>query len=742
MACFQATGNLQSNSGFFKQIQLFVMINRILILIMLLFATMAGHSQPKPSAADSIARLLALSPQEDSNRVKLLLEYNRCFFPTDLDSSLKICRQAFTLSAKINFSYGIIKGLNGMAICYWYQNDPDQAIPTFHKALARAMKDNNIDMETKVLSNLGMYYKVLGVSDSAEKYQILAVNKGKQLQDKSQYAQALSELATIYFNKGDYIGAMQNSLEAQKIYEAKHMNIDLAKSNIRLGMIYYDLDDFEKSIGAYRMALKINKPLGDINIDLAVFLNIGLLYSLVKGDQDSALIFLTRALRMAEENKDEDTRLNALVNLGNIALSKEDFKTALQYFTDAYQSPLIPYRNMQRAALLVNLGGVYLEFGDLAKAEKFTKSGLLLAQEQKFVTYEKSACKIMGDIEARKGNYKAAFEYSARYSLLQDTLGSETVKHKVAETVFKNELKEKENENILLQKNNEIKQKTIIIQSFYLITASGILLLVLLLLFVNKRNGRRIQAMNQLLDLKNKELHELNLTKDKFFSIISHDLRGPFNGFLGLSKLLAESLQELTQEEIKRMAGALRDSAANLFRLLENLLEWSRMQQERIIFNPDSSLLMPMIAETMRPVMDSAIKKRIEISYEIPAGLEVFADKHMLASTIRNITTNAVKYTPTGGKVTIAAKLLPGNSVEISVSDTGIGMSPEIVSDLFRLDVQSNRRGTENEPSSGLGLILCKDFVEKHGGKIWVESEEGKGSTFYFTLTGAPHPNR
>ncbi len=710
------------------------MINRFLILITLLFATIAGHSQPKPSAADSIARLLALSPKEDSNRVKLLLEYNRCFFPTDLDSSLKICQQALTISAKINFSYGVIKGLNGMAICYWYKNDPDQAIPTFHKALARAMKDNNIDMETKVLSNLGMYYKTLGVSDSAEKYQLMAVNKGNQLQDKSQYAQAVSELATIYFTKGDYIRAMQNTLEAQKIYEAKHMNNELAKSNIRLGMIYYDLNDFEKSIRAYRVALKINKPLGDIKIDLAVFLNIGLLYSMEKGDQDSALIFLMRALRMAEENKDEETRLSALVNLGNIAWDQDDFKTALQYFTDAYQSPLIPYRNMQRAALLVNLGGVYLEFGDLANAEKFTKSGLMLAHEQKFVTYEKSARKTMGDIEAKKGNYKEAFEYIVRYSSLQDTLGSEMVKHKVAEAVFRNELKQKEQENILLQKNNEIKQKTILIQGFYIITASGILLLVVLLLFVNRRNSRRQQAMNQLLDLKNKELHELNLTKDKFFSIISHDLRGPFSGFLGLSKLLAEDLRNLTQEEIQKMAGALRDSATNLFRLLENLLEWSRMQQDRIRFNPGSTPLMPMLAETMRPVMDSANKKGIEISYQIPDGLEVFADEHMLASTIRNLTFNAVKYTPKGGKVSIAAKLIPGNSVEISVRDTGIGMTPEMVDDLFRLDVQTNRRGTEDEPSSGLGLLLCKDFVEKHGGKIWVESEEGKGSAFRFTL--------
>jgi len=244
---------------------------------------------------------------------------------------------------------------------------------------------------------------------------------------------------------------------------------------------------------------------------------------------------------------------------------------------------------------------------------------------------------------------------------------------------------------------------------------------------------KRLQAEDEI-KLKNEELHTLNTEKDKFFSIIAHDLRGPFNGFLGLSKLMADELSGLTQEQIQKMAGSMRDSATNLFTLLENLLEWSRMQQGGIIFNPESTRLLSIINESKHPLMDSADKKGVEIKYEIPSNLEVFADEYMLASTIRNLASNAVKFTLKGGKVTIAAKSVPGHSVEISVRDTGIGMSPEMVADLFRLDTKTNRRGTENEPSSGLGLLLCKDFIEKHGGKLWVESEEGKGSVFYFTI--------
>jgi signal transduction histidine kinase len=132
--------------------------------------------------------------------------------------------------------------------------------------------------------------------------------------------------------------------------------------------------------------------------------------------------------------------------------------------------------------------------------------------------------------------------------------------------------------------------------------------------------------------------------------------------------------------------------------------------------------------------MPIANKKGIMVDIEIPGEITVFADENMLGSIVRNLTTNAVKYTEKGGNVSIAAKTVSGNSVEISVRDTGIGMSSTMVEDLFRLDVQTNRKGTDGEPSTGLGLLLCKDFIEKHGGKIWVESEEGKGSTFRFTL--------
>jgi PAS domain S-box-containing protein len=235
---------------------------------------------------------------------------------------------------------------------------------------------------------------------------------------------------------------------------------------------------------------------------------------------------------------------------------------------------------------------------------------------------------------------------------------------------------------------------------------------------------------------KNDELINSNAEKDKFFSVIAHDLRSPLVSFLGLTQILAEELSSLTINEIQEMATGMKRSADSLFGLLENLLEWSRLQRGLIRYSPKKFLLQKKISETMKAVAEIATIKEIEIGYHIPDDLEVFGDENMIASTIRNLSSNALKFTSKGGQISLAAKINDNNEVEISVQDSGIGMNKEIMDNLFVMDVHINRQGTEGEPSSGLGLIICKDFISKHGGKIWAESEEGKGSTFHFTLPG------
>jgi len=240
------------------------------------------------------------------------------------------------------------------------------------------------------------------------------------------------------------------------------------------------------------------------------------------------------------------------------------------------------------------------------------------------------------------------------------------------------------------------------------------------------------------LKIKNEEYSRLLAEKDKFFSIIAHDLRSPFSSFLGLTQIMAEKLPNLTMDEIQKFAVTMRNSATNLFRLLENLLQWSKMQQGLIPFKPEVVPLRSNLEESIAMVRESAKIKEIEIAYNIPVNIAIFADRNIFQTVVRNLVSNAVKFTPRGGKISLSAKATGDKTVEITVKDTGIGMSPEMIDGLFQLETQTNRNGTEGELSTGLGLVLCKEFMERHGGKIWVESEEGKGSVFYFTLPISP----
>jgi PAS domain S-box-containing protein len=230
------------------------------------------------------------------------------------------------------------------------------------------------------------------------------------------------------------------------------------------------------------------------------------------------------------------------------------------------------------------------------------------------------------------------------------------------------------------------------------------------------------------------ELRELNAAKDKFFSVLAHDLRSPLSSFVGATEILFEDILTMEKVEVKGIIERMKISATNIYNLLENLLEWSKLMRDRMDFTPEKFNLKNKIEECTGILSENAGKKRIELKINIPDIIEVIADKHMFDSIIRNLVSNAIKFTPVGGQVKVTADYESDQSVKISISDTGIGMPPEMISKLFLLNEKSNRTGTEGEPSTGLGLLLCKEFIEKHGGIIWVESEVGKGSTFSFVI--------
>ena len=236
------------------------------------------------------------------------------------------------------------------------------------------------------------------------------------------------------------------------------------------------------------------------------------------------------------------------------------------------------------------------------------------------------------------------------------------------------------------------------------------------------------------LEAQKVELAEINASKDKFFSIISHDLRSPFNALLGFAQLLSENLGRYTLEETQQKVDRIRTAAERLFALLENLLTWSRIQRGALEHNPEMILLGEIAADIVDLFTPNAEQKNITFRNCVAADLTAYADHSMVNTVIRNLMSNALKFTPKDGTITLSVQNAHERVLEIAVSDTGVGMSPEVMAKLLRIDTTHTSVGTAGEIGTGLGLILCKELVEKNGGRIWVESVVGVGTTFKFTL--------
>ena len=231
-----------------------------------------------------------------------------------------------------------------------------------------------------------------------------------------------------------------------------------------------------------------------------------------------------------------------------------------------------------------------------------------------------------------------------------------------------------------------------------------------------------------------KEIEQINQEKDKFFSIIAHDLKSPFNSILGFSDLLKEEANQLEVDEVKQYATLLFDSASHTLQLLENLLSWARIQQGRMEFYPQNLLFDEVVNEVFDIITENAHEKNITLVNHIRKNIAVNVDDNMLKTVLRNLVSNAIKYSNPGGQVEIDCKV-DENWIQVVVSDTGIGIGHENIEKLFNIGSSFSTPGTGKEKGTGLGLLLCKEFIEKHGGKIWAESEPGKGSRFYFTLS-------
>lgn len=582
--------------------------------------------------------------------------------------------------------------LNRLTSSYFYTN-PKEGIPYGERALKLATKLNWKKGIALAYNNLGVCQWVLTDYNKAIHYFDLSLSKYEELNNQTGISEAYNNLGLVYVEIKKHNQAFKYFYKAFEINKKTGNKISMVYNLNNIASAYYNQKKYEKALEYYTKSKDLNLSMHDLNGLGYCYSKIGQIYSDQKRFAES-LDYFKKALNSYDKSQ--------TYNIGNnyIEMGITYYKMALVNSNNRKQL-------LTKSAQSLN-NAVHL----------FTEKGIIDRLSICYLELYKT--------KKEQGNFIEALNYFEKHNTIKDSQFSNESQNKLTNLQSKREidLRDKQIEIQKLKINSNYKKVYLLVT----ITISiAILFILFFWLYIIKRNT------NELLLDKNEEISNINKQKDKFFSIIAHDLRGPFNGFLGLTELLAEEIDDMDKEEIQFAAINMRSSANNLNRLLENLLEWSRMEQGLIPFSPQESNLVEVIKECVESLQDAANKKFITIETIIDQNLKIFADHHILQSVIRNILSNAVKFTPKKGIIKIHALEDKKNTI-IAIADSGIGMNNKMIENIFQLDVKTNRKGTDDEPSAGLGLILCKEFVEKHKGEIWVKSKEGKGSTFNFSF--------
>jgi signal transduction histidine kinase len=342
----------------------------------------------------------------------------------------------------------------------------------------------------------------------------------------------------------------------------------------------------------------------------------------------------------------------------------------------------------------------------------------------------------LSEAYATQGHFEEAYNHHVNYKILSDSVFNKEKESEMNHLHFLQKKLENEELKHAYDKQQEQIKKQELLNNIYIFIGVVLVMLAYLLwrnLRLKGRMNRRLKVSNNIIESKNRELTLLNATKDRFFHMVAHDLKSPLSSMISFTDLLQKHLEQFDEKQIKEFLNSLHQSSSQGFKLLENLLDWARMQSNRIDFEPEKLKLYPLVDETLLLLESNAKSKDIRFNVNIDRDLMALIDRNMLLTVLRNLVSNAIKYSHPGSEISIQAEQL-NEFVLVRVTDHGIGIPEEVRKKLFNIDTYFSRPGTNQEIGTGIGLILCHDFVKKWGGTILVESTEGVGSCFTITL--------
>lgn len=576
-------------------------------------------------------------------------------------------------------------------------------------------------------------------------------------------AKALFESGLEWKRRGDYIEALDYLSKAQLIYaqikdleNENLVKIDLADTyrasnsfeNART-ILSSTFSYFEQTKNKKKMALiynrmasillelfynepYYNKHLPQPSTTKEEFMKIMNQNKKLTTLYEDVFNYLDLSNQIAQREKLYDILISNLNIEGFMHISVSDIKTGLQFFDKALDMVKETNTYDEYPLILINKARIYgvFKLKNAKLAIQYAEEGLQYAKDHQMNIYMYMASNVLYENFAYIGNYEKAFYYLQNYEMFNRRFKNDNLVLKLGTKEFEVKIKEREEE----LKIKKIQQTVLLIFIIVIVLLSGIFLLI----YIKKTNKQKkllieLHEKNEIISIQNSELESLNLEKDRLFSIIGHDLRTPFNSILGFGELIHDDYATLTKDEIKTYSGFIIQSSKHTLTLLENLLIWAKLQQNRIIFNPKEVNIQKMINEVSLFFHESLKNKNITLKTTISEWTQIKADEEMLKTILRNLIGNSIKFSHAGGIIEIVTVLTP-IGIKFTVQDNGVGIEQEDIEKLFQFDSKVIKPGTNNEKGSGMGLIICKEMIEKHGGTLWIESKVGIGTSFHFTI--------
>lgn len=611
-----------------------------------------------------------------------------------------------------------------------------ECFPYAEEAIKLAEKKDWQWAKARAYSAMGYLYTLSGDYSTSIRYDNMALQASLTTKDTSMIARAFNNVGCDYHDFGEYDEAYFYLTQAFTIARTADDSLMMGITLHNVGRIFIELGQYSRALDHLNLSLKISEKIKDNMAKLYYYEQLGQLQSRT-GDYDSALVNLLHALNFIRKEGLIVPVAGTLTKIANAYLQKGDFEKAFAYYDSAYGLHQKTNNRFILAEVELGRGKGYLKQQRYDLAQRSTEKSLALARALNARVLEIQCFENLYTIWEQKGDYYKALQYLKQFKALDDSLFSQEMQMKLYRDQVRFETASKDSQISAALSEAERQKEKLKREEFIRNILVVVFALSVILLFTVYRSGQRRKQINTLLlehqeeaERRREELERLNQVKDKFFSIISHDLRSPINALSGILDLMAKGA--LKPEDFAQQTQELRARFNHTRTLLNNLLDWTLLQMDKLSLQPAKIDLQKIVDENIQ-LLGSVQTKKINLVNKVPENSIGFADSNTINLVIRNLMTNAIKFTNDGGEVVISADERAHDWL-MSVQDNGIGMKPEVLHILFDKTSPYTTRGTANEKGTGLGLILCKEFVEKNGGQIWVKSTEGKGSTFWFTV--------